>query len=168
MAGIARDLEQLPEYRAGLGGPPLETEQRDEPLEGLDGAPVAPGRAPKTPFRLREPALPDRDLADDRLGVHPAGIAFAHVPQCREGVLHATPIEEQASEHLPGVAVLGMLPQPTTQAGFHIPQYRAAESAPDRLQARLARRSPEHSPQTREGGQDRVVASSPLQPRLSP
>ena len=84
---------------------------------------------------------------------HP-GSTFAHLPQGREGVLHATLIEEQTSEHLPGVAVLGMPLQPTTQAGFHIPPASRCECPPDRFQARLPRGSPEHVPQAGEGGQD--------------
>ena len=74
--GIARDLEQPPEHRAGLGWPSLQAQQGDKPLEGLDGAAVAPGRTPETLFRLREPVLPDRDLPDDCLGVHPSWIDF--------------------------------------------------------------------------------------------
>ena len=163
-----RDLEQPPEHRAGLGWPPLEGEQGDKPLEGLDGAAVAPGRTPKALFRLREPALPDRDLPDDGLGVRPSWIDFAHLPQSREGVLQTTLIEEQASEHLPGVAVLGMPLQPTPQAGFHVCPALLCDRPPDRFQAMLPRGSPEHVPQAGDGGQDQRSTGSPLQPRKLP
>jgi hypothetical protein len=69
------------DHRDGLDWPPLEAEQGDKPLQGLDGAAVAPGRTPKTLFRLREPALPDRDLPNDCLGVHIPWIGSARLPQ---------------------------------------------------------------------------------------
>ena len=107
---------------------------------------LRPAAAPKTLFRLREPVLPGRDLPDNCLGVYPSWIAFAHLPQSRQGILHATLIEEQASEHLPGGAVLGMPLQPTTQAGFHITPASRCKRSPDRFQARLPRGSPETDP----------------------
>ena len=101
--------------------------------------------------------------------------AFAHPGStsrtCRkaaEGVLHATLIEEQTSEHLPGVAVLGMPLQPTTQAGFHITPASRCNGRPDRFQALLPRGSPEHQPQASEGGQDQRRTEQPTSTETVP
>jgi hypothetical protein len=161
LARIACDLEHSPQKVMGLSGPSLEYQDGDEPREGLYSAPVVFRCTPENPLCLWEIALLDRDLPHQTLSMWPTSIPFSHGVQCSDGFLRSTPIEEQASEHRPGIAVSGMVLQPPVQALFYLAPPLSTSRPLDRFPARFLSETPEDIPEAPRDRQDKGYTGPP-------